>query len=104
MYLTGYHALKLAPADLALALEIPRGQFAISAARLGGTSFEFPSVFGDRYAYDGRLGLFSTVRWASILSLWALAAGSETLLFYGGSEPVTVLTPAPMTLDPLKSV
>jgi len=107
-HLAGYHALRLAPADLGLIPEILKGQIAVSAAApdgtpLDATSLQIPGVLDDLYSYDGPLGVLFEDG-APTLKLWAPTARSVTLLLYEDSDPASLPTAVPMSVDPATGV
>ncbi len=106
-HLTGFHALRISPADLALVPAILKGQIAVSAADASGdpidaTSAQIPGVLDDLYAYGGPLGPVYDGSTPS-LRLWAPTARSVTLhLFDDAQGPASSMVP--MTLNPATGV
>ena len=95
-------ALKIAAADLDLAPEILKGQFAVSAVDANGvaqgaTGLQIQGVLDDLFTYDGALG----VSWSNgvpTIRVWAPTAKSVTFDLYANSAAATA-TPLPMTYN-----
>lgn len=107
-HLASYAAFKIATPDVAAIKAILKGQTAMSVKAADGTpidatSVQIPGVLDDLYHYDGSLGV-TFRRGVPTLRAWAPTAQSVTLQVFADSNPATVPTEAPMTLDPATGV
>ena len=102
-HLAGLPALQIPADSLALVPEILTGQIAVSAVNGAGesvdaTGLQFPGVMDDLYAYNGDLGL----SWdgdVPTIRVWAPTAKSVSLNLFADSDPATVSTVLPLSLD-----
>ena len=102
-HLTGFTAVTIDEADLALVPEILRGQIAISASDAedviyDAASIQIAGVLDDLYTYSGDLG----ITWAEsipTLTVWAPTARNVTLHLFDDGDFNTESTTFPMTLD-----
>jgi pullulanase-type alpha-1,6-glucosidase len=106
-HLASYAALKLSPADAALAPDLLRGQLAVDALQGGkcrdATSLQIPGALDALYAYRGPLGV-TFERGRPTLRVWAPTARSVALHLFADSGPGTAAAVLPMNLDPATGV
>ncbi|MDX2078278.1 MAG: pullulanase-type alpha-1,6-glucosidase, partial [bacterium] len=107
-HLTGFSALTISEADLALVPEILKGQVVIAAmdangALVNATSLQIPGVLDDLFTYNGTLGMV----WdgdVPTISVWAPTAKYVKFHLFADSDPNTESTVLDMTNDPATGV
>ena len=99
--LAGLPALKIASADLPMAPQILKSQFAVEArdssdALVDATGLQIPGVLDDLFSYDGDLGISwegdSANDMAPVIRLWAPTAQMVRFHLFDDSDPATTST------------